>query len=73
MLVLIALNDSAITDFPELLIIKLFALSLCPIKPSIGIDVTFSKSLLLLIVSLKKSLIDITVIGVSIPKNIAMK
>ena len=73
MFVLSALKDSAIIDLDAFETTKLVALSLCPISPSIGIFVLFNKSDLLLIVSLKKSLNDIKVIGINIPKISAIK
>ena len=73
MFVLSARKDSAIIDLEAFETTKLVALSLCPISPSIGIFVLFNKSDLLLMVSLKKSLNVIKVIGNSKPKISAIK
>ena len=73
MFVLSALKDSAIIDLDAFATTKLLGLSLCPTSPSIGIFVLFNRSDLLFIVSLKKSLSDIKVIGRSKPKSSATK
>ena len=61
------------TDFDDVGTTKLVALSLCPISPNIGILVAFFKSDLLDIVSLKKSLKAINVIGIINPNTKARK